>query len=100
MGDGIGKEDKRDKWRWAARNSSAVGMLSSRVNKELSLQARVSADHCWGTMVSSLSLSEGKKSDGWFRGVLGGDLSCKGSHQLRLFKVEIVVVHEGTAPIG
>ena len=36
--------DKRDRWGQAVRNSSAIGMLSSRVNEELSLQARVSAD--------------------------------------------------------
>ena len=47
-------------------------------------------------MVSSLSLSEGKKSNGWFKVVLGRDSGCKGSHQLELFKEEMVVVCEGT----
>ena len=83
------------------RNSSAVGMSSSRVNKVSSLQARVPADCCWGTVVSSSSSSEGKKSvDDWFTGVLGGDSGCEGSHQLELFKMEMVVVHEGTTPVG
>ena len=50
--------------------------------------------------MSSLSLSEGKKSDGWFERVLGRDSGCKSSHQLGLFKVEMVVVCEGTTPIG
>ena len=83
-----------------ARNSSAVGISFSRVNEELNLQARVPAVCCWGTVVSSLSSSEGKKlDDGSFRGVLGGESGCKGSHQLELFKVEMMVVHEGTTPI-
>ena len=42
--------DKRERWGQAARNSSPVGRSSSRVNKVSSLQARVSADHCWGTV--------------------------------------------------
>ena len=47
--------------------------------------------------MSFLSLSEGKKSEnGWFEGVLGEDSGCKCSHQLGLFKVEMVVVCEGT----
>ena len=51
--------------------------------------------------MSSSSLSERKKSDnGWFGGVLGRDLGCKGSHQLELFKVEMVAVHEGTTLVG
>ena len=41
-----------------------------------------------------------EKSEGSFRGVLGNDLGWEGSHQLRLFEVEMVVVHEGTTPIG
>ena len=41
-----GKFDRRDKWRQIARNSSAEGMSSLRVNEELSLQARVSAECC------------------------------------------------------
>ena len=76
-----------------------VGMSSSSVNEKSSLQARIPVDHCWGTVVSSSSLSEGKKSDdGWFRGVLGGDSGCKGSRQLELFKVEMVTVYESTTP--
>ena len=90
------KVDKMERWGQAVRNSSAVGMSSSRVNEESSLQARVPVDCCWRTVVSSLSSSEGKKSDsGWCSGVLGEDLGCKGSHQLELFEVEMVVVHEG-----
>ena len=78
-----------------------VEILSSRVNKESSLQARVPADCCWRTVVSSSSLSEGKKLyNGWFRGVLGEDSGCKGSRQLELFKEEMVVVCEGTMPVG
>ena len=47
--------------------------------------------------MSSSSSSERKKSDdGWFFGVLGGDLGCKGSCQLELFKVEMVAVRKGT----
>ena len=102
-GDGVRgwKADKRDRWGWAMRNSSAVGMLFSRVNEEPNLQARVLAECCWGTVASSLSSSEGKKSDnGWFRGILGRDLGCEGSHQLGLFEVEMVVVCEGTTPVG
>ena len=47
-GGGVGewKADRRERWGWVARNSSAVGILSSRVNKVSSLQARVLADHC------------------------------------------------------
>ena len=51
-------------------------------------------------MVSSLSSSEGKKSESWFRGVLGNDSGWEGSCQLRLFKMEMVAVREGTTPIG
>ena len=48
-------------------------------------------------VVSSSFSSEGKKLDkGWFFRVLGGDSGCKGSHQLELFEVEIVVVREST----
>ena len=76
------------------------GILSSRVNKESSLQARVPADCCWRTVVSSLSLLEGKKSDdGWFLGVLGGDSGCEGSRQLELFKEEMVAVCECITPV-
>ena len=78
-----------------------VEMLSSRVNKESSLQARVPVDYCWGTVVSSSSSSEGKKSDdGWFRGVLGKESGCEGSRQLELFRVEMVAVREGMMLIG
>ena len=83
------------------RNSSAVGMSSSRVNEVLSFQARIPADCCWRTVVSSSSSSEGKKSDdGWFLGVLGEDSGCEGSRQLELFKVKMVAVCEGTTPLG
>ena len=83
------------------RNSSAVGMSCSRVNKESSLQARVPADCCWGTVVNSSSSSEGKKSDdGWFLGVLGGDSGCEGSRQLELFKEEMVAVCKSMVPVG
>ena len=51
--------------------------------------------------MSSLSLSEGKKSDdGWFFGVLGRDSGCESSHQLELFKEEMVAVCEGTMLVG
>ena len=51
--------------------------------------------------MSSLSSSEEKKSnDGWFLEVLDRDLSHKGSHQLELFNVEMVAVHEGMMPVG
>ena len=51
--------------------------------------------------MSSLSLSEGKKlDDGWFGGVLGKESGCEGSHQLELFKVEMVVVYESMTLIG
>ena len=93
--------DRRDRWGWVARNSSVEGMLSSSFNKELSLQARIPVDCCWGTVVSSSSSSEGKKSDdGWFLEVLGRDSDCEGSHQLELFKVEMVAVHESTTSVG
>ena len=51
-------------------------------------------------MVSSSSSSEGKKSESWFQGVLGKDSGWKGSHQLEVFKEEMVAVREGTSPIG
>ena len=100
---GVGewKTDRRDRWRQVARNSLAVGMSSSRVNKESNLRSRVLADCYWGTVVSSLSSSEGKKSeDGWFKEVLGGDLGYEGSCQLVLFEVEMVAVYEGMMPVG
>ena len=51
--------------------------------------------------MSSLSSSEGKKSDdGWFGGVLDKESGCKGSHQLELFKVEMVAVRESTTPVS
>ena len=69
-----------------------VGMLSLRVSKVLSLQVSVLADHRWGTVVSSLSSSEGKKSDrGWFLRVLDRESGCEGSCQLELFREEMVV---------
>ena len=89
------------KWGQAARNSSVVEMSFSRVNEVSSFQARLPADHCWGIVVSSLSSSEGKKSDsGWFLGVLGGDSGCEDFHQLELFEVEMMAVHEGTMLVG
>ena len=60
---------------------------------------RVLVDCYWGIMVSSSSSSEKKKSDSLFKGVLGGDSNCKGSHQLELFKVEMVAVCDGTSPV-
>ena len=64
----------------------------------LSLQTRDSGLR--GREESSLSSSEGKKSDNsWFFGVLGGDSGCKSSCQLELFKVKMVVVHEDTTPV-
>ena len=76
-------------------------MLSSRVNEVLSFQVRLPTDLYWRTVVSSSSSLEGKKSDnGWFFGVLGGDSGYEGSCQLELFKVEMVVVREGTMPSG
>ena len=47
-----------------------------------------------------MSSLEGKKSNGWFGGVLGGDSGWEGSCQLGLFEVEMVVVREGTTPVG
>ena len=83
------------------RNSSAVGISSSRVNKVLSFQVRLPADLCWRTVVSSLSSSEGKKlDDSWSLGVLGGDSGCEGSHQLGLFEEKMLAVHEGMTPVG
>ena len=32
--------------------------------------------------------------------VLGGDLGCKGSHQLELFEMEMVVVCKSTTLVG
>ena len=76
-------------------------MSSLRVNKVLSFQARVQADCCWWTVVSSSSSLEGKKLDnGWFSGVLGEDSGCEGSCQLELFEVEMVAVHEDMMPIS
>ena len=49
--------------------------------------------------MSSSSLLEGKKLDGWFRGVLGNDSGWEDSHQLRLFEVEMLVVCENMMPI-
>ena len=51
--------------------------------------------------MSSLSLSEGKKSDdGWFLGVLGGDSGYEGSRQLEMFEEEMVVVCESMMSVG
>ena len=64
-----------------------------------SLQARVPGSRERGG--SALFSLEGKKSDhGWFLGVLGGDSGFEGSHQLELFEVEMVVVHESMTLIG
>ena len=45
-GGGVGEQnvDRRDRWRQVARNSSAEGMLSSRVNEESSFQTRIPVD--------------------------------------------------------
>ena len=66
VGGGLGewRVDRRKRWRWDVRNSSVVGMSSSRVNEVLNFQARLPADLCWRTVVSSLSSLEGKKLDG------------------------------------
>ena len=62
---------------------------------------RVLADCYWRTVVSSSSLSEGKKlDDGWFLGVLGGDLGSESSCQLELFKKEMMAVCGSTIPVG
>ena len=103
MGEGIGGQgleggkDARRGCCWFIRN---LGVSSSRASELSSVYARVPADCCWRTVVSSSSLLEGKKSDGWFGGVLGNDLGWEGSRQLELFKVEMVVVCEGTMPVG
>ena len=89
---------RRDRLGQAERNSSLVGRLSSNVNKVLSLHARDPGSRARGG--SSLSLSEGKKSDeGWFLKVLGRELGYGGSHQLVLFKVEMVAVYKNTMPV-
>ena len=73
-----------------------VGILSLRLSKVSSFQARLSVDLCWGSVVSSSSSSERKKLDnGWFLMVLDSDSGCEGSCQLELFEVEMVVVCEG-----
>ena len=101
MGEGIGGRglgggrDMRSGCGWFIRN---LGVLSSRVSKVLTSYARIPVDCCWGMVVSSSSLSEEKKSDGWFGRVLGNDSGWGGSHQLRLFEVEMVVVCESTSP--
>ena len=93
--------DNRERWGWAVRNSLAIRMLCSRVNKVFSLQARVLADCCCGTVVSSSSVLEGKKLDsGWFLEILDGESGYKGSCQLELFEVETVVVCEGIMLVG
>ena len=76
-------------------------MSSLRASEVSSVCARVPADSCWSTVVSSSSSSEGKKSDDeWFRRVLGKDSGWEGSRQLELFEVEMVAVHEDTMLIG
>ena len=98
-GSGVGEQkvDERDRWGCNARNSSTVGMSSSRVNEVSSCQARGSGSRARGG--SSSSSSEGKKSDdNWFFEMLGGDLGCEGSRQLELFKVGMVAVRESTMP--
>ena len=92
-----GGSDMRRGCGWFIRN---LEMLSSRVSEVLISCARIPVDCCWRTVVSSSFSSEGKKSDGWFEGVLGGNSGWEGSHQLGLFKVEMVAVCEGTILIG
>ena len=77
---------------WLIRN---LRVSSLRVSEVLISCARILADCCWGMVVSSLSSSEGKKSDGWFRGVLGSDSGWEGSRQLELFEVKMMAVCEG-----
>ena len=74
-------------------------MSSLRVSEVSSSCTRAPADRCWRTVVSSSSSLEGKKSDGWSKGVLGEDLGWGGFHQLWLFEAEMVVVHECTSPV-
>ena len=103
MGEGIGGRglgggrDARSGCGWFIRNS---GVSSSRASEVLRVCTRVPVDCCWRTVVSSLSSLEGKKSDGWFEGVLGGDSGWEGSHQLELFEVEMVMVREGMTLVG
>ena len=103
MGEGVGGRglgggrDVRSGCGWFIRN---LGVLSSRASEVSSVCARVPADCCWGTVVSSSSSSEGKKSESWFLGVLGRDSGWEGSCQLRLFEVEMVTVRESTMPDG
>ena len=74
-------------------------MSSSRVEVS-SVCARASVVCCWSMVVSSSSSLEEKKSDGWFRGVLGSDSGWEGSCQLGWFKVEMVAVRESTTLVG
>ena len=103
IGEGIGGRglgggrDARSGCGWLIRNS---GTSSSRASELLMVCARVSVVCCWGTVVSSSSSSEGRKSESWFRGVLGNDSGWEGSRQLRLFEVEMVVVRKGMVLIG
>ena len=102
MGEGIGGrglgggKEARSGCGWFMRNS---GVSSSRVEVS-SVCVRASAVCCWSTVVSSSSLLEEKKSEGWFRGVLGKDSGCEGSRQLALFEEEMVAVREGMMPVG
>ena len=79
-GGGMGEQnvDKRDRWRQAVRNSSLVGMSSSRVREVLSFQAGDPGSRARGGS-SSPSSEEKKSDDGWFFRVLDGDSGCKGS---------------------
>ena len=92
-----GGRDARSGCGWLIRN---LRVSSSRFNEMLISCVRIPADCCWRTVVSSSSLLEGKKSEGWFGGVLGKDSGWEGSRQLRSFEVEMVAVHEGTTPIS
>ena len=46
------------------------------------------------------SLEEKKSDNGWFLEVLGRDSSCESSHQLKLFREEMVAVCESITLVG
>ena len=89
--------DKRDKWGWAARNSSAMGMSSSRVSDVSSRQSRLLVN-CW--MVETSSLSERNESGDDCPEVLGRDSGCEVSCQVGLCEVEMLAVPGSMMPSG
>ena len=56
-----GGRDVRSGCGWLIRNSRKSSSRASEVSR---FCIRVPVDYCWGTVVSSSSLLEGKKSDG------------------------------------